>query len=69
MAGKKLGELLRELRESKGLSQQALADRASITMSYITIIELLHRHAKCAGDPLEDRPRRGGLLAGFEEPE
>ncbi len=39
MAGKKLGELIRQLRESKGLSQQALADRASITQSDIPIIE------------------------------
>ena len=39
MAGKKMGELIRELRESKGLSQQALAERAAVTHSYITIIE------------------------------
>lgn len=39
MAAKKLGELIRGLRESKGLSQQALADRASITQSYVAIIE------------------------------
>lgn len=63
MAGKKLGVLLRELRESKGLSQQALADRASITMSYITIIEsgqqgappraILQRIARALGVPVE----------------
>ena len=39
MAGKKMGELIRELRESKGLSQQALAERAAVTLSYVTIIE------------------------------
>ncbi len=39
MAAKKVGEVIRELRESKGLSQQALAERASIAMSYITVIE------------------------------
>lgn len=36
---KKLGEVLRELRESKGMSQQLLAERASIAQSYVAVIE------------------------------
>ena len=39
MANKKLAERLRELRESKGLSQQELAERASVAFSYVTILE------------------------------
>ena len=39
MASKKLGEVLRELRESKGLSQPQLAERASIAHSYVIVIE------------------------------
>jgi transcriptional regulator with XRE-family HTH domain len=63
MASKKLGELIRELRESKGLSQQALADRASITLSYVAILEagqqgappraILQRIARALGVPVE----------------
>jgi len=39
MASKKLGETVLRLRESKGLSQQQLAERASITQSYVAVIE------------------------------
>ena len=39
MESKKLGDVVRELRESKGLSQQQLAERASIAQSYVAVIE------------------------------
>ena len=39
MSSKKLGERLRELREYKGMSQQQLAERASVTLGYVVIIE------------------------------
>lgn len=39
MAGRKLGEVVRELREVKGLTQAQLAERAQVALSYITTIE------------------------------
>ncbi|HXA98053.1 MAG TPA: helix-turn-helix transcriptional regulator [Candidatus Dormibacteraeota bacterium] len=37
--GKKLSEVVRELRERQGLTQAQLAERAQIAMSYVTLIE------------------------------
>ena len=39
MPPRKLGEILRELREARGLSQAQLAERAQIALSYVTVIE------------------------------
>jgi transcriptional regulator with XRE-family HTH domain len=39
MPPRKLGEVLRELRELKGLTQAQLAERAQIALSYVTVIE------------------------------
>ena len=36
---KKLGELVRELRERQGLTQAQLAERAQLALSYITLAE------------------------------
>jgi transcriptional regulator with XRE-family HTH domain len=36
---KRLGEVVRELRERHGLSQAQLAERAQIALSYITLAE------------------------------
>jgi len=36
---KKLGELVRELRERQGLTQPQLAERAQLAVSYITLLE------------------------------
>jgi transcriptional regulator with XRE-family HTH domain len=36
---KKLGEIVRELRERQGLTQVQLAERAQLAMSYITLLE------------------------------
>jgi len=36
---KKLGEVVRELRERQGLTQPQLAERAQLAVSYITLIE------------------------------
>ena len=38
-AGKKLGQVVRELRERQGLTQAQLAERAQLAMSYITLLE------------------------------
>jgi len=38
-AEKKLGERVRELRERQGLTQAQLAERAQLTLSYITLAE------------------------------
>ncbi|MGH7299879.1 MAG: helix-turn-helix domain-containing protein [Candidatus Rokuibacteriota bacterium] len=38
-AEKKLGALVRELRERQGLSQPQLAERAQLALSYITLAE------------------------------
>jgi len=61
MTPRDLAERVRELREARGLSQAALADRAQIAHSYITIIEagqqrlppraILLRVAKALGVP------------------
>jgi transcriptional regulator with XRE-family HTH domain len=63
MPSKKLGDVVRELREAKGLSQQLLADRASIAQSYVAVIEagqqgrppraILQRLAKALGVAVE----------------
>ena len=39
MPGRKLGEIVRELREAKGLTQAQLAERAQVALSYVTTIE------------------------------
>lgn len=36
---KKLGEVVRDLRERQGLSQAQLAERAQVALSYITLLE------------------------------
>lgn len=36
---KKLGGVVRELREPQGLTQAQLAERAQIAMSYVTLLE------------------------------
>ena len=36
---KKLGEVVRELRERQGLTQAPLAERAQLALSYITLAE------------------------------
>jgi len=39
MRSKDLGEIVRELREARGLTQAQLAERAQIALSYVTVIE------------------------------
>jgi transcriptional regulator with XRE-family HTH domain len=39
MTPRELAARVRELREARGLSQAALADRAQVALSYVTIIE------------------------------
>jgi transcriptional regulator with XRE-family HTH domain len=36
---KKLGQVVRELRERQGLTQAQLAERAQLAMSYVTLLE------------------------------
>jgi len=36
---RKLGEVMRELREARGLTQAQLAERAQVALSYVTTIE------------------------------
>lgn len=36
---KKLGEVVRDLRERQGLTQAQLAERAQLALSYITLLE------------------------------
>ena len=36
---KKLGEVVRELRERQGLTQAQLAERAQLALSYVTLLE------------------------------
>jgi transcriptional regulator with XRE-family HTH domain len=61
MPPKKLGEIVRELREARGLTQAQLAERAQIALSYVTLIEagqeanlsrqILQRLARALGVP------------------
>ena len=37
MTAKKLGEIVRELREARGLTQAQLAERAQVALSYVTV--------------------------------
>ncbi len=63
MPPKKLGEIVRELREARGLTQAQLAERAQIALSYVTLIEagqeanlsrqILHRLARALGVPVK----------------
>jgi transcriptional regulator with XRE-family HTH domain len=56
MADKTLGEVVRELREARGLTQAQLAEKAQVALSYVTMIEagggaspsrqILHRMAR-----------------------
>jgi transcriptional regulator with XRE-family HTH domain len=52
---KKLGELVRELRERQGLNPAQLAERAQLALSYITLIE--------AGQTVNLAPSALGRLA------
>ena len=63
MASRNLGEKLRALREAKGLTPELLADRAKVSVSFITILEggrgaerpsqvILQRIARVLGVPL-----------------
>ena len=39
MASKRFGMVLKRLREARGLTQQALADKAKVTDAYIAMLE------------------------------
>ena len=39
MPVRKLGEVMRELREARGFTQAQLAERAQVALSYVTTIE------------------------------
>ncbi len=43
MPEKKLGDVVRELREARGLTQAQLAEKAQVALSYITVIEAGHQ--------------------------
>jgi len=59
--GSKLGEIVRELREARGLSQAQLAEKAQIALSFVIVIEsqqpgnpsrqILHRLARALDVP------------------
>ena len=61
MPASKLGEIVRELREARGLSQAQLAEKAQIALSYVIVIEshqpgtpsrqILHRLARALEVP------------------
>ena len=39
MPDKTLGEVVRELREARGLTQAQLAEKAQVALSFVTVIE------------------------------
>jgi len=57
----KLGEIVRELREARGLTQAQLAEKAQVALSYVMLIEseqpgnpsnqILHRLARALDVP------------------
>ena len=61
MPEKTLGELVRELREARGMTQAQLAERAQVALSYVTVLEagqqskssrnILHRIARALNVP------------------
>lgn len=63
MTQQRLGDLVREVRETQGLTQAQLAERAQIALSFITLIEahqqgrpstqILHRIARALGVPVK----------------
>jgi len=64
MPSKELGEKVRALREARGLTPELLADRAKVSVSFITILEggqgaerpsqvILQRIARALGVPLD----------------
>ena len=64
MSPKRLGRVIKKLREEKGLSQKALAERVGVTDAYITMLEtgvrknpslaVLQRLAKALGVPVTE---------------
>ena len=52
---KKLGDVVRELRERQGLTQAQLAERAQLALSYVTLLE--------AGQQVNLSPSAVGRLA------
>ena len=64
MSPKRLGRVIKTLREEKGLSQKALAERVGVTDAYITMLEtgvrknpslaVLQRLAKALGVPVTE---------------
>ncbi len=53
--GRKLGEIVRELRERQGLTPPQLAERAQLAVSYVTLLE--------AGQQVNLSPSAVGRLA------
>ena len=61
MPANKLGEIVRELREARGLTQAQLAEKAQVALSYVMLIEseqpgnpsnqILHRLARALDVP------------------
>ena len=61
MPEKTLGEIVRELREARGLTQAQLAEKAQVALAYVTVLEaghqsnpsrqILHRFARALGVP------------------
>ena len=43
MAEKTLGEVVRELREARGMTQAQLAEKAQVALSYVTVLEAGHQ--------------------------
>jgi len=43
MPERTLGEVVREVRESRGLTQAQLAEKAQVALSYITVMEAGHQ--------------------------
>jgi XRE family transcriptional regulator of biofilm formation len=40
---KTLGEVLREVRESRGMTQAQLAEKAQVALSFVTVLEAGHQ--------------------------
>jgi transcriptional regulator with XRE-family HTH domain len=61
MADRTLGEVVRELREARGMTQAQLAEKAQVALSYVMVIEvgsqanpsrqILHRMARALDVP------------------
>jgi transcriptional regulator with XRE-family HTH domain len=59
MEKKTTGEIIKELREQRGMSQEALAEAVGITRNYLAMIEINQRKGKFVIQKIADKLKVG----------